>query len=316
MNNNIHPAISHLAARPTAANNAWAPPQQGPVDGMGGSVPQIPGLMQPPVNFGVQQPQQPVGPQTYPSGLQLMKDQAGVAFQAVLPAGPLLPVRIAVSSGLDGAVSAQAEMNGQATPLAAQRGTDGKVYVQVDPNNPNLVTFDPSSAEYGVSGPFGWDGQQTTRQHAQTIAPDGTKISVFNEKTGPDGVKNYTRIYENPKGQVWGAQVTETPAAPQQQGGLLQQAGKMLGVGGRNAVQEAPLTVTGNGQKGYDVKGGSMLDYGKGSLKGGFDGIFDWKQAPVQRWLRGRKQEELHLMPFSAAGAGQLFPSLLQGVRP
>lgn len=295
-----------------ANNGGFAPPNGGPIDGMGGTVPQPPVMMQPPVAQ-----QQPVNqPRTLPSGVQILNDQGGVAFQAILPAGPLLPVRMAVMSGLDGGVSAQAEVNGQPVSLQAQRGQDGKVYVQVDPNNPHLVVFDPQSEEYGVSGPFQMNGPQMTRQHAQTIAPDGTKISVFNEVTSGDS-KTYTRIYENPRGQVWGASVTESTAQAQaQQGGLWQQANNMVGLGGRKPVQEQPVTVTGNSQQGYDVKAGSMMDYGKNSLKGGFDGLFDWKQAPVQRWLRGRKQEELHLMPFSAAGAGQLFPSLLQGVRP
>lgn len=298
-----------VQASPASGGGAPVPFQPEPSDGLAGTVPQPPVMMQPPT----QAPNQPV---SLPSGVQILKDQGGVAFQALLPAGPLLPVRMMVMTALDGTTQAQAEVNGQAVPLNSRAGTDGKVYVQVDPSNPNLVVFDPQSNEYGVTGPFQQNGPQVSRQHAQMIAPDGTKISVFNETSTAQG-KTYTRIYENPKGQVWGANVTETPPPVQQgSGGLLDKAQQLIGAGGRNPVQEAPLTVTGNSQQGYKVSGGSLLEYGKGSLSGGFDGIFDWKNAPVQRWLRGRKQEELHLMPFSAAGAGQLFPSLLQGVKP
>lgn len=275
-------------------------------DGVAGSVPQPPVMMQP---AATQQPQV----RTLPSGVQICKDQGGVAFQAVLPAGPLLPCAVLVQSAQDGAVSAQANIEGQAVPLNAARGNDGRVYVQADPSNPNLIYFEPQTENYGVNTGFDPAGNC---QKAQTITPDGTSISSFNEVN--DGhSKTSTRVYENARG-VWGAKVTESLAAPQQgQGGLLQQAQSFIGAGGRKPVQEDPVAVSGSAAQGYTVKGGgSLLDYGKQSTKAGFDGIFDWKQAPVQRWLRGRKQEELHLMPLSAAGPGALFPSLLQGVRP
>ncbi len=283
-------------------------------DGMAGSVPTPPTTMGAP-----QQAQQTGGVKAYPSGLQLLRDQGGVAFQAVLPAGPFLPVQVAVQRSLDGSV--QAKMFNPSNPdqpigLNAQMGSDGKLYVQMEANNPTLLILDPEKAEYGVSSPFQQRPEGLVREHAQMIAADGTKISVFNEVTTAQG-KQYTQIFENPKGQVWGSQVSETPQANQaQEGGIMSSLGRAFGIGGPAPRQEDPLTIQGNAQQGYSVKGGSLLGHAAAGNKNGYNGFFDWKNAPVQKWWRGRQQQEMHLMPFSAAGAGAIFPGLAHFIQP
>ncbi len=284
-------------------------------DGLAGSVPT------PPTTMGGAQQAQQAQPtvKAYPSGLQLLRDQGGVAFQAVLPAGPFLPVQVAVQRSLDGSV--QAKMFNPSNPdqpigLNAQMGSDGKLYVQMEANNPTLLILDPEKAEYGVSSPFQQRPEGLVREHAQMIAADGTKISVFNEVTTSQG-KQYTQIFENPKGQVWGSQVNETPQAGQaQEGGIMSSLGRAFGFGGPAPRQEDPLGVTGNSQQGYSVKGGSLLGHTLAGNKNGFNGFFDWKNAPVQKWWRGRQQQEMHLMPFSAAGAGAIFPGLAHFIQP
>ncbi|MCE7872971.1 hypothetical protein DYH09_21680, partial [bacterium CPR1] len=229
-------------------------------DGLAGSVPT------PPTTMGGAQQAQQAQPtvKAYPSGLQLLRDQGGVAFQAVLPAGPFLPVQVAVQRSLDGSV--QAKMFNPSNPdqpigLNAQMGSDGKLYVQMEANNPTLLILDPEKAEYGVSSPFQQRPEGLVREHAQMIAADGTKISVFNEVTTSQG-KQYTQIFENPKGQVWGSQVNETPQAGQaQEGGIMSSLGRAFGFGGPAPRQEDPLGVTGNSQQGYSVKGGSLLGH-------------------------------------------------------
>ncbi len=284
-------------------------------DGLAGSVPQ------PPTQMGgaqqAQQAQQAV--KAFPSGLQLLRDQGGVAFQAVLPAGPFLPVQVAVQRSLDGSV--QAKMFNPSNPdqpigLNAQMGSDGKLYVQMEANNPTLLILDPEKAEYGVSSPFQQRPEGLVREHAQMIAADGTKISVFNEVTTAQG-KQYTQIFENPKGQVWGSQISESPQANQpQEGGIMAGLGRAFGFGGPAPRQEDPLTVQGNAQQGYTVKGGSLLGHAVAGGKNGYDGFFDYKNAPLQKWWRSRQQQEMHLMPFSAAGAGAIFPGLAHFAQP
>lgn len=284
-------------------------------DGLAGSVPQ------PPTQLGgaqqAQAAQQAV--RAFPSGLQLLRDQGGVAFQAVLPAGPFLPVQVAVQRSLDGSV--QAKMFNPSNPdqpigLNAQMGSDGKLYVQMETNNPTLLILDPEKAEYGVSSPFQQRPEGLVREHAQMIAADGTKISVFNEVTTAQG-KQYTQIFENPKGQVWGSQISENPQANQpQEGGIMAGLGRAFGFGGPAPRQEDPLTVQGNAQQGYTVKGGSLLGHAVAGGKNGYDGFFDYKNAPLQKWWRSRQQQEMHLMPFSAAGAGAIFPGLAHFAQP
>lgn len=283
------------------------------VDGLAGSVPQAP------VTMGGQVQQAAPTVKPYPSGLQLLKDQSGVAFQAVLPAGPFLPVQVAVQRSLDGSV--QAKMFNPSQPdqpiaLNAQMGSDGNVYVQVEANNPTLLVLDPNKAEYGVTSPFQQQNGALVREHSQMIGADGTKISTFNEVTTGQG-KQFTQIFENPRGQVWGFNVHEAPNHGQtNQGGFMKDLGRTFGIGGPNSRQEDPLTVKGNAQQGYDVKGGSLWGHTGASSRNGFNSFFDWKNAPVQKWLRGRQQEAIHLAPFSAAGAGAIFPGLASLMQP
>ncbi len=300
-------------ATQTAATQGRGPVQgqqgpAGPVDGMAGSVPNY----APPIQPG--QVQQAAAPQTYPSGLQLMKDQAGVAFQAVMPAGPFLPVQVAVMKGRDGQVQAKIFNPSQPdSPVAlnAKEGSDGNIYIQVDSNNPTLLVLDPNKAEFGVTSPFMQQNGGIVREHAQMIGADGTRISTFNEFTAPDGTKKFTQIFDNKKG-VWGANVTEAPGHGQaNQGGFMRDVGRTFGIGGPNSRQEEPLTVKGNAAQGYDVKGGSLWGHTGAASRNGFNGFFDWRNAPVQKWLRGRQQEAIHLTPFSAAAPGALFPGVM-----
>ena len=288
--------LSHLnqapIGRPQPASGAQGGGNPWGADGLGASIPAA-----------------PAKPVVYPSGLQLLRDQGGVAYQAVLPAGPFLPVQVAVLQGADGSVRALLQ-TAQPTPVAAQHGSDGKVYVQVDPTSPNLITFDPTSGEYGITSQFQQrqDGA-VTREKAETIAPDGTRTSIFNEVTTAQG-KQFTRITEGPGGRLHASEISESnaPAGKSTLGG----AGRAMGLGGANNVQENPLSVKKGGDQGYDVSGGSLLGQVGASTRNGFNGFFDWKSAPVWKWLDGRKQTELHLTPLSAMGVGAIFPGLAQ----
>lgn len=264
--------------------------------------------------LGATIPAAPPRPTVYPSGLQLLRDQGGAGYLALLPAGPFLPVQLAVREGADGSTQALLQ-SGQPTALPTQKGSDGKIYVQVDPSSKNLVVFDPSSGEYGVTSAFErrQDGA-LTRERAEMIAPDGSRTSLFNEVTSSGG-KQFTRITESAQGRVSGAEVTQSGQPPAQTG-LVAGAGRAMGFGGPNGVQENPLTVQGNSRQGYDVSGGSLVGQMGASARNGFNGLLDWKSAPLWKWLDGRKQEQLHLTPFSAMGVGAIFPGLSQASQP
>lgn len=186
------------------ANGQQQGQRTGPVQGNGPQETFLPGTPDSPI--GRQQPQaqqqsnnQPV---TYPSGLQFLRDQSHVAFQAVLPAGGLLPAPLFIES-VNGSVVARAQ-NNPGQPLPATLCQDGKIYVHMQPNAP-LAVFDPNTLEFGLTSEFKRDPQYgtTLRDHAQLVAPDGTRRSIFNEAVGMmPGQHQFTEIREGPQGQM------------------------------------------------------------------------------------------------------------------
>lgn len=204
-------------------------------------------------------------PTTYPSGLQFMRDQSRVAFQAVLPAAGLLPVPLFIQS-VNGQITARAQ-NAPDQALNAQLCQDGKVYVHLQPNAP-LAVFDPQTLEFGLTTEFKRDPQYgtTLRDHAMLVAPDGTRRSIFNEAVGQlPGMHHFTEIREALDGRTSGATW--------------------------NGSMWNPLEVTGHSSQGYAVR-------------------------EKQRYWQSAPQMQMHLMPFSAAAPGSLFPPIQHAVQP
>ncbi|MEW6283905.1 MAG: hypothetical protein AB1758_35155, partial [Candidatus Eremiobacterota bacterium] len=143
-------------------------------------------------------------PVTYPSGLQMARDQGGVAFQAVLPAGPFLPVAVTVQRGMDGRIMAtrfDPQNPEQPVQLNAGMAGDGKIYIQMDPSNPTLAVFDPTSLDYGLTAGFQRQGDGSlVNEKTQLVSTDGTTTSIFNEQRSldPSGqqVTRFTRVVE------------------------------------------------------------------------------------------------------------------------
>ncbi len=167
----------------------------------------IPGMPDNPVGS---RPQPQAGgnqPVTYPSGLQFLRDQSRSAFQAVLPAGGFLPVPLFIES-VNGQVTARAQ-NAPDQSLPAQMCQDGKIYVHLQPNAP-LAVFDPQTLEYGLTTEFTRDPQYGTslREHAQLVATDGSRRSIFHEAVGMmPGQHQMIEVRETPDGRAQAARL-------------------------------------------------------------------------------------------------------------
>ncbi len=215
---------------------------------------------------------------TYPSGLQLAQHQDGVAFQALMPIG-LLPVQISLQRGQDGALKAlmQNHRNPQEpVSVAAQAGSDGRIYMQLDPKGTTLAVFDPNTHEFGLTTGFTQREPGTmVRDHAQMIAPDGTKTSLFNQVFTQQGV-SYTRVTEGPNGQLEGAR--------------------------SNGRDEEPVHVQGNAATGYSV----------GADPGSLRGMFQKSWLGQQMDQRTR----LTPFSAMGAGLTSMFPGVAHFMHP
>ncbi|GMU56920.1 MAG: hypothetical protein AMXMBFR33_60660 [Candidatus Xenobia bacterium] len=98
---------------------------------------------------------------------EVVRTQHGVALNASLPAGQLLPLPLAIQvlQGPGGRVTLQATRDGQSVPT--RLAGDGKVLVQLDNDSTApLAVFDPGTLSFGLA----------SAQMHETILADGTTL--------------------------------------------------------------------------------------------------------------------------------------------
>lgn len=290
----------------------------------------------------------PAAPQTVqtPSGVVVTsaRDQQGVALQAALPTGALLPAPVVIEGLISGKDSIfEARLVGSNQPLPAGMGADGKVYVQLEPSAP-LVVFDPQTLDYGLASPMvaGPNGA-LQRQMQEIVHADGSRSVIYNEQfrsASQPGEQehSFTRV-DYKAGKLDAAQVTVRGAAAQlaravsgepsrpqamTQGGASQVAApggaprpwpsalSRIPRGRPSPIQETPLSAQAHPDGTITLSGGSLLDHAKQAATSGK--LFD---SPLMNWWKSRQAEAVRIVPFSAVLAsnpGAVFPGLVEAL--
>ncbi|MEW6280143.1 MAG: hypothetical protein AB1758_16060 [Candidatus Eremiobacterota bacterium] len=143
-------------------------------------------------------------PGTTPSGVQVAR-LGQLDVQAVLPAGPLLPLPVAVHLPLLGDPAFQ--VGGLRFP--ARSGDDGRLYVRFNDLDPELF-FDPQTLDYGMRSPAVPEDGLLYRRHQEVRHADGSASYLRDEYSRPDGTaRAYLRVDEATDGGLKAGRIIE-----------------------------------------------------------------------------------------------------------
>ncbi|GMU50949.1 MAG: hypothetical protein AMXMBFR33_00950 [Candidatus Xenobia bacterium] len=245
------------------------------------------------------------------SGLSatVRQDQMGVAIKATLPAGGgLLPIPVVLEGTLGGSWAARTGQDARET----QVGSDGRVYVQLEPGAPAVV-FDPRNLDFGLSGgctptQAGWN-----RGQMELLDQNGVRKYIFNEEmehVSPGVVRNeYTEVRWDGQ-QLTANRVIRTQGQAQvESGGQLMSGLKSYVHGPDN--QDIHLDVQGNADNSLTVtppKLGQLASKNAVRLLFG-DVVTPYMQHQKNQGYAGT------FMPLSALPPGTLFPALVGGLQ-
>ncbi len=245
------------------------------------------------------------------SGLSatVRQDQMGVAIKATLPAGGgLLPISVVLEGTLGGSWAASTGQDARET----QVGSDGRVYVQLEPGSPAVV-FDPRNLDFGLSGgctptQAGW-----SRGQMELLDQNGVRKYIFNEEmehVSQGVVRNeYTEVRWDGKELTANRVIRTQGQAPDQAGGQLMSGLKNYVHGPDN--QDIQLGVQGNADNSLTVtppKLGQLASKNAVRLLFG-DVVTPYMQHQKNQGYAGT------FMPLSAVPPGTLFPALVGGLQ-